>query len=421
MSFYTSSILSEQIDPALSVSNTRAIFKFDGDKVYLSNLRLLNVGGTSTADKDYDYITGALSLIKDIVLSSDGVVLDQLRNVNKYGALLNFNKPNDSNKSLHRFLTLHNMGYEVGSVKNSDPSGGTEVFIHPPFNAEQTDATENATAKSWLDLKMLLPILNSVLYLPTQKLKNLELRIDFVSSVFSDQTGTTTPLLIADSMVEGETAQKMVNSFQGATYVSVEQDNVVIPAIYSATEDSNLLPNKQQSIKKMLKGFDNKYLNRIAFQKEPGSDTTTLLPASIVAKRNALSQLYYKEKENLRVNGRQLDVTGLDSPNKALANLTDVYGTCNSIAPAWGLGGGSVDKVQTLQGRQDWRSFLVSEYIEDLEVSFERQGAVGTAQSDANNKTDVYNTSINLIAYGQVRKQLNVMSDGTLMVSYPRE
>lgn len=333
MSFYTSSILSEQIDPALSVSNTRAIFKFDGDKVYLSNLRLLNVGGTSTADKDYDYITGALSLIKDIVLSSDGVVLDQLRNVNKYGALLNFNKPNDSNKSLHRFLTLHNMGYEVGSVKNSDPSGGTEVFIHPPFNAEQTDATENATAKSWLDLKMLLPILNSVLYLPTQKLKNLELRIDFVSSVFSDQTGTTTPLLIADSMVEGETAQKMVNSFQGATYVSVEQDNVVIPAIYSATEDSNLLPNKQQSIKKMLKGFDNKYLNRIAFQKEPGSDTTTLLPASIVAKRNALSQLYYKEKENLRVNGRQLDVTGLDSPNKALANLTDVYGTCNSIAP----------------------------------------------------------------------------------------
>jgi len=169
----------------------------------------------------------------------------------------------------------------------------------------------------------------------------------------------------------------------------------------------------------MLKGFDNKYLNRVVFCKIPNSDSTDVSTELSIQSR---SQLYFREGENLRVNGRQLLVESLNSPNKALAQLTDVYGTCNAYLNQLDTAKAGVFQPQVLDtlGEQDYRAFLVGELIEDLEVTFERTGAHDTSKSDANNKLTQINNGLTLIAFGQVKKTLSVQN-GQLLVGYPRE
>ena len=411
MSFYTANIRSEQIDPRLDQSNKRAEFRFNPASVYLSNMRLLNVGITAT-QADYDVGSGALSVIKNITLLSDGLVIDQLRDVDRYGAFINYNKSNAGNKSVNRFLKLNNLGYEVSKLNDSNVPEETKIVT--PFTANQYNTTLDTTKRSWLDLKELLPFLSQVLYLPTDILKNMVLRIEFNSAVGTAQN-TTAPLLVADSMGDDATAEKMAREFKGATYISVEQDQVVIDGLSPTAAN----PAPAQSVKKMLKGFDNKYLNRVVFCKIPNSDSTDV---STELSRQSRSQLYFREGENLRVNGRQLLVESLNSPNKALAQLTDVYGTCNAYLNQLDTAKAGVFQPQVLDtlGEQDYRAFLVGELIEDLEVTFERTGAHDTSKSDANNKLTQINNGLTLIAFGQVKKTLSVQN-GQLLVGYPRE
>lgn len=412
MSFYTANIRSEQIDPVLDQSNKRAEFRFTSP-VYLSNLRLLNVGITATTN-NYDVASGALSVIKNLTLLSDGLVIDQLRDVDRYGAFLNYNKSNAGNRSVNHFLKLHNMGYEVRGLNNSDPSGNTYTQVQPTFVANPYEPALDDTKRSWLDLKELLPFLSNVLYLPTNILKNMVLRIEYNSAVGTAQN-TTAPLLVADSMEDPSTIAKMEREFKGVTYVSVEQDQVVIDGVAPTAA----APNPAQSVKKLLKGFDNKFLNRLVFCKVPNADSTGV---STQMSRQSRSQLYFREGENLRVNGRQLLVENLNSPNKALAQLTDVYGTCNAYLNQLQSNNANVLSTQpkATLGEQDYRAFLVSEFVEDLEITFERTGAHDTSKSDANNKLTQINNGLTLIAFGQVKKVLSVQN-GQLLIGYPRE
>jgi len=411
MSFYSSSIKCSQIDPRLDQSNQRAEFRFSSDTVYLSNMRLLNVGITATQG-DYNKGAGVLSVIKNIqLLDGAGQVLDQLRNVNRYGAFLNYNSPNDSNKSINHFLLQHGMGYEVGNI--DDTTVPESIVVRTPFANPKFDTTLATTNRGWIDLKKLLPMLNSVLYLPTQVFKNLTLRIEFNSAVGTAQN-TTAPLLVVDSMAEGENAMRMVKAFKGADYVSVEHDQVFIDALSPVAAT----PNPTQSVRKMMKGFDNKFLNRVVLIKEPSADSL----GRSTNLGNLGSQLYLREKENLRVNGRSLLVgDGLDTPAKALAKVSDVYGTCNAYLNKLStnqtiLGTAELD----ILGEQDNRAFLVSEYVEDLEVSFSRTGDRDTGETDANNKLNKINNSLTLHAFGDVKKTLQVQPDGSYLISYPR-
>jgi hypothetical protein len=149
MSFYTSSIHSQQIDPRLDQSNQRAEFRFDEDTVYLSNMRLLNVGITATQG-DYNKGAGVLSVIKNIqLLDGAGQVLDQLRKVDRYGAFINYNKANDSNKSINTFLKQHNLGYEVGNI--DDSTVPENIKVRTPFTNPKFDTTLATTKRGWLE------------------------------------------------------------------------------------------------------------------------------------------------------------------------------------------------------------------------------------------------------------------------------
>jgi hypothetical protein len=257
-------------------------------------------------------------------------------------------------------------------------------------------------------------MLSSVLYLPTQVFKNLTLRVEFNSAVGSAQN-TTAPLLVVDSMADSSNAMKMVSAFKGANYVSVEHDQVFIDGL-SPTAGT---PNPVQSTRKILKGFDNKFVNRMVFMKEPSADSS-----DISTQLGSLgSQLYLKEEENLRVDGRTLLVgSGLDTPAKALAKLADVYGTCNAYLNKLATNGSILAPDEdAILGEQDYRAFLVGQYVTDMEVSFGRTGDRDTGATDEANSKKGINNSLTLHAFAEVRKTLQVQPNGTYLISYPRE
>ena len=412
MSFYTSSIHTQQIDPRLDQSNQRAEFRFNEDTVYLSNMRLLNVGITATQG-NYNKGAGALSVIKNIqLLDGAGQVLDQLRQVDRYGAFINYNKANDSNSSINRFLKQHAMGYEVGNIQDSTVP--EEIKVRSVFTNPQFDTTLATTKRGWLDLKELLPFLSQVLYLPTQVFRNLTLRIEFNSAVGTAQN-TTAPLLVCDSMADSSTAMKMVSAFKGVDYVSVEHDQVFVGGL----SPTAVAPNPSQTVRNRMNGFDNKFVTRMVLVKEASADSTDLTTQL----GSLASQLYLREKENLRVNGRSLLVgDGVDSNMKSLAKVTDVYGTCNAL----------LNKLNTplavfandenaIKGEQDYRAFMVSEYVTDLEVTFQRTADRAPGSTDAQNKLFKMNNSLTLHAFAEVKKTLRVQPNGTYLISYPRE
>lgn len=419
MSFYSSAIRCHQIDPSLDQSNFRAEFKFDPSTVYLSNLRLCNVGILADIG-NWNVGSGCLDCIKTIqLLDGAGQVLDQLRFTDKYSHFKNYGKSNEMNKSLYRHLVGSNMGYEVKGyqVSGASPSGPLETVIGTPQTPPTYEQDPEDTFPGYIDLRMLLPMLNSVLYLPTQVFKNLTLRIEFKSAVGSNQN-TLTPLLIADSLANLEMASKVAQNFQGATYVSVEHDSVVIDALSPTSTNQNPV----QAVKKLMRGFDNKHLNRLVLMKEPASNSTEV-PTELGSNT---SQLYFRERENLRVNGRNLLVEDMNTPNKALAKLTDVYGSHNSYINQNALNQTGLaiatlaTQLSNMLGGQDFRAFLVDEYVEDMEVSFGRTGVYKNTETDEANKLHKLNNQLTIHAFGEVKKTLQVNKDGSYLIAYPR-
>ena len=78
------------IDPVFDRSS-RAIFEFPTNTMILSNIRLLNVGFTSTQSDNYNPLGGARSAIKSMRLLDGAEVLDQINNFTVYNVLIIIN------------------------------------------------------------------------------------------------------------------------------------------------------------------------------------------------------------------------------------------------------------------------------------------------------------------------------------------
>jgi len=167
MSFYKSSIKTSLIDPVLYQSNRRAEFRFGKDQVLLSNMRLVNVGITTPAAYKSNKATGLMEIIKSITLYDGSQVLDQQLKFDMYSAFKNFNKDNSSNYNLNTFLNNSGMGYNVKDKNTTTTSIKIESFQDP----KNTTTSEDTTPKMWLDLKSCLPLLQTILFVPTSVLK----------------------------------------------------------------------------------------------------------------------------------------------------------------------------------------------------------------------------------------------------------
>ena len=255
-------------------------------------------------------------------------------------------------------------------------------------------------------------MLNSVLYLPTSVFKNLRVVIEFNKAVGTAQN-TTAPLLIADEMVDSSVKNNLLSSFKGVEFVCVEHDSFVVDKVFSATDTAS----KTQKTSKLLKGFDNKLLNRFVVVKESAGTNKSTELGSLG------SQLCYREKDNVRVNGRTLLVgDGIDTTAKALSSCSDVYGTCNSYANSLALPVDAQSQsvlataTSNILGEQDYRCFRVAERVEQMEYQFSRQGVFTTDVATSNDEK--INAQLVLHFFGEVPKKMSVNKDGSYIIGY---
>ena len=416
MAFYTSSIQTQLIDPRLDQSNKRAEFRFNEDTAYLSNLRLVNLGITATNDS-YNYAAGFYEVVKSIRLLDGNTELTSTPALEfgRYMAFKNYQKENSSNRAINHFLNGSGMGYEVQGLNNNSTT--TSRLLNHTFAQAQYNTTLATTKRGWLDLKDALPMLSSVLMLDTSIFKNLRLVVEFNSAVGTNQN-TTAPLLIADAMKNESVRNSMKSNFKGAEFIEVEHDQFNVGVMSPSPTLAD--PNPVQSLSQQFKGFDNKILTRLLVMKQGNAPTMDALSPQL---KKLGSILGLNEKMNIRINGRSMLVgDGLDTPNKSLASVVDVFGDCNSFLNQQDvalnqnndsmLGGLLLDVL----GEQDYKAFLIDERVEQAECIFSRTGeheALPIVQDD--NRS---NMPLILHFFGDVRKVLSVNADGTYLLSY---
>jgi len=417
MSFYTSSIQTQLLDPRLDQSNKRAEFRLNKDTTYLSNMRLVNIGVKAT-NGAYNYAAGSYECIKKISLLDGNTSLAETPGLEfvRYMAWKNYTKENSSNRAINHFLSGNGLGYETSGLNSNAQGAPTTIQLRQTFTADSHEPTLSATKEGWLDLKEALPFLSSVISLDTSIFKNLRLVIEFNSAVGTAQN-TTAPLLIADAMQDESVKSKLKGAFKGAQFISVEHDRFNLEAVPGVTAGT---PNPVQSVTKQIKGFDNKILTRLVVMKQPNPSTTTYVSTGLGSQGSILG---FQEKSNLRVNGRTTLVgDGLDTPTKSLASVVDVFGDCNSFLnqqelPLTANGSSLVEpNLVDVLGQQDYKCFLVGERCEQVEYINKRTGEYHS--TDATQDISTSNMPLIIHFFGEIRKSITVNSDGTYMISY---
>ena len=105
MSYYTSDIKTHEIQAYTNSSNFRTEFRLDENKLYMSNMRLMNVGWVqSGANRDINRLVGSYGVIKSLNLFDDNELIDGLDNFNLWAAFSCYNKKNDSNLSTNELF-----------------------------------------------------------------------------------------------------------------------------------------------------------------------------------------------------------------------------------------------------------------------------------------------------------------------------
>lgn len=418
MSFYTSSIQTQIIDPRLDQSNKRAEFRFNEDTTYLSNLRLANIGITAT-NAEYNYGAGIYECIKSIRLLDGNTELTSTPALEfpRLMAFKNYQKENSSNRSINHFLNGSGMGYEVQGLNSNETGSESSKVLQHTFAPLQYNTTLATTKRGWLDLKTALPMLDSVLFLDTSIFKNLRVVIEYNNAVGTSQN-TTAPILIGDAMKNEAVRNNMKSQFKGAEFIEVEHDRFNVDAMTPSPTAGT--PNPVQSLTQQFKGFDNKVLTRLLVCKQGNAPTIDSLSPSL---KNLGSILGFKEKMNIRINGRTILVgDGLDTPNKSLASIVDTFGDCNSFLNQQDLSVQQDDESMLslelidVLGEQDYKGFLIDEKVEQAECIFSRTGEYEAPPLVQNDTTS--NMPLVLHFFGEVRKVIQVNSDGTYLISY---
>lgn len=412
MSFYSSAITTRILDPAYDINNSRVEWRFNRNSIYLSNMRIAGLSATGTA-QDINVAAGVGELIESIHLYDNSSVLSQLLQFDKYAAFHNYAKDNSTNRDLEAFLSHNTLGYEKLSI--DDNIGNRCAKLGTTNHIQQYDTTQATTKLGWLDVKRFLPLLQAIMYLPTSVFRDMRLVVQFKSGVLANQATNINPTLIVDEMTDPETQNKLLSGFKGGSFVELEHDFVRLNGLNPSVAEQTL----EQSETKQLKGFDNKRVNRLLLVKTP----TTTTAGQFSTELNKLgSQLFFRESENMRVNGRNLEAgAGQDTPNKALGELVDTFGECNAYLNALHLPQNSraldvlTAQTKATLGEQDYRSFLVAQKVDELQFIFKR-----TTCHDTTTPTTEYKLSqaVDCNFFGEVEKVLQVAPNGSYMISY---
>ena len=414
MTFYSdSNVSTKYLDPTIYTENARCTFQLDQtESAYLPNLRLLFLGVVGSAPGEYNGLVGALSLIRNISLLDGKTVLCSLNEAQFYQGFVNQNKSNERNQSVASFQDCSKLGHTV--------NGGTNVIQRINTNLGSNTAI-NTTNSATLDLRHILPMLNSVSHLPTAVFENLNLQIEFDATqgnqVLSDATqtfNTLRPVLACDVIDNPVVVDKLNSQLTSASWLEVEHDFFVIPQSVNngGVNDQLLL----QPVNVQLNGFNNKYLERLVMVKEIANPALEVNANITQGFGKFSSQCCFRQKVQLRVNGSNLfPRNGIVGNNERLAHVVDTFGDCANYIGSNQYG---TDPATVLfNGRQflgqlDYIGAYVGQQISNLQINYERTGL-----QDATTKRPTTD-ALNVHVYGEVRKAIKIGPQGQYRITY---
>jgi len=429
-SLYSTSVKVDYIDPRFD-SSKRAEFRLNPELCYYSNLRLVNLGATLGTDNNETIQSpaGLYGIIKHIRLLDGAREIDSCRNVNRYLAFKNLNNSNKDNYEIGQQKHKGAVGYLLNDNRRVVPGAlSTRVLS---TSANTTDAN-----KAYLDLRECLPVLERLSYLDTSLMPNLRIEVEFeldAVKLISKNTNVmtkTTPLLIAEEIMDEELKKKLKSNFSGVVWNTVENDVVQVPSVdASALADAASL-NQQKSLR--ISGFDNKLVGRVVMMKTYTdkakykiSDTQILGYGEL---GSSVAQL--EEKINLRLNGRGVySGNGLDTPAKRASALSMAWGDVNIVPYSHNLAMGrnvagtlnnvvgappkyDNDNESKLIGQSDFVGMEISDRVSQLILDYERTNIKDTGS--------IKNTSagLDIHIFAEVQRSLMLDCKGGYMVRY---
>ena len=434
MSF--SNVASRIIDPVFDRSGLRVEFRLpSADAVYLSDLRLINVGVTSNSATDEpNKLLGILGAIKSITLLDGSVQLDRISNAPVYNAFRNANMDNDANLSMNRFLRYIQTGYMVQGDYAITGSANTQFALNSPEVAQQNPQTYTGSAlsakRAWISLKEVLPFLRSSLVLPKSVYKNLRVVVEYNSPselqfLTKDSTATKAStadaLLLADELEDGDMKDQMMSQYKGVVYRPIEHEMVVAPKIEptpSLDDSAGRVTSKQEN-NYQLHGARNKKLIKLVICQTPTDSTTWLSTNDVVGFGNVASSAQYKTDVQVIVNGvPKLPSSGMSPSatgtyaNRRLAYLNDTWGRFNIVTGQNVINLNRLDDFtadDNLKGQQDFIGCMIDDYVSELRLDYNRTAIVGNANTIQ---------ALNLNVFYEVEKAVVMNDDGSYAVVY---
>lgn len=397
MPYFSAGIKSEEMEANTYVENLKAVFRFQENEVYMSNMRLLNVGAVrqQAGQATYNELCGALSVIKRIALYDDNILLDSVDKFQLWASFRSFNNTNDDNMSRHNNLNKKNMGF-VSTVSDADPSQETVQQLGTLGGVITND--RDTTAKAYLSLRDVLSFLESSDYLPTNVFKGLRLEIEFndnladispLASGAGDKINTLRPFLSYERVMNPELMSKVMSEYKGTQYSPVELTTVFVESANDAEQNKNFT----------LNSYNNKNLERVLIVKSPLTGGT-----SSTAYGQTGSLAMNKERFNFISGGDVLIPQDVSTDNRRLALLNDLYSDCDvayaGMSP--NAGNTTVANADEQVGQTSYIAYGVNTFVSNnFQLKYQRTGVAGSAQS---------NEGMNLNIYGEVLKA--VIRDG---------
>ena len=456
MSVFSSSLKTVIIDPVFH-TESRCEFRIENrNQAYLPTLRIGNIGLSKTDATDpnaYHFGAGTSSVISRIRLLDGAEELDSLRNVAHWLTFKGALKSNSQNTNVFNHLTGDSQGWVYGAT-------GELLESRPQ---KQIRTGEDVTTGT-LDLRECFGFLNNVSHLSTKLFKNLRVVIEYVPNsqtqlLVSEQVTANIaglkkniPILILDEITDMALVNTLEKQLTSANWVAIEHDLANIPEVPGLAAVADEAVQRSQL---RINGFQDKAVSRIMIAKcyestgigGPNVNQSGGL-AGTVYQVKALggygSKALYKEKINLRLNGRNvLSGDGLVTPAQQTMMLSDTWGAlnmcpfqnCQSVgrdtayAPSplnvVGINETSPNVRSATAGvgtgpqqgfwisNSAWVGIPVQDRVTDMQIDLERTGTFseGTQSSRGNY------LALNVHVFAEISKQMTV-SGGSYRIAY---
>lgn len=422
MSFYSSGDVSTKyLDPKSFIDGGkgRAVYDFKNAHhlAYLPNMRLLNLGIFGQADGVPNRLIGLNSLITNISLQDGRQDLTKLK---KFGLYRGFQLSNTDNN--HAMSVVSRKACAQVGFQEDNLTGLLEYNILPVQSTQAARGADGVAAGNGADfatieLREVLPMLNSVSHLPSDVFQNLRLVIDFDTSPagqhLADITNTITglefPVLAIDVIDNKSIVDKMTRALGNRiSWLEIEHDQVVF-------EDGNAGANNVETISnEKLDGFRNKSVERVLQIKEEIDPAKYLNGNAVLGYGRYQSPAVFNEKLQVRLNGRNLfPQSGMTGAMERLGYLVDLYGEqvlypgANQVDIDPGTIVGPDQAGGTaLGGNKSYNAFYVGDRVMDLQIEHKR-----TSLHDTTNlrpSTD----ALNVHYFAEVKKGLVIGNGG---------